>query len=460
LAEPISLEVECPDKLKFFGLSEARYKGAKGGRGGGKSWAIADILLLKSIEKRRRILCGREFQNTIADSVHQILIDRIAHYKLDKLFDITDKEINCIQTGSFFIFKGLHYNITEIKSLEGIDIFWGEEAEKFSQKSLDIITPTIRMPGSELWFSWNTSAGDEPVEQLFKKRKNSILVHVDYRDNPWFPQVLRDEMEHDKANNEPRYKHVWLGEEGGTGRFFPEFSKNAELMKLEPKKFLPYELNLYGSMDYGDGGNETSGATSFGLWNLDKKTGKPVRLFTYYRRNMFADAYAREIVSMIRSFWFTDGMMPRVVYADPSIFVKRSGINGTTRAIADYFKDVGLNMVEANNNRVNGWRVVRNAFSLDVEGQPNSYFWNSYNDEYEYFIPKLNQKESNPEDAEKGGDQEHLCDDVRYGLVAFMSGVKTIDHTKDQQNKNAPMQRVWGLNEVLKPRMLSLQECY
>lgn len=456
----MQVEIKCPEKLLFFASTPCRLKGARGGRGAGKSWAVADTLLLKALECKRRILCGREYQNTISDSVHQLLIDRIENYGLEHLFTITTNEIICKTTGSTFEYRGLHHNITELKSFEGVDIFWGEESVMFSQKSLSILTPTIRKANSELWFTWNTGTGDEPIEQLFQHRDDAILAFVNYWDNPWFPDVLREEMEHDKVINPAMYRHVWCGEPGASGQFFPEFVKHLDLMRVKPYKIPQFDLNLYGSMDYGDGSLPDSGATSFGLWNVDKKTGKPTRLFTYYKRGMYADAYAREIVASVSSLWETGGTMPHAVYADPSIFVKRNSERGTSRAIADYFREVGLNMVAANNDRQNGWRVMRNAFCLDAEGAPNSFFWDGYNDEYEDCIPRLQCNEKRPDDAMKGGNQEHLCDDVRYGLVAFMANVKPVTNHVDHNAKARREQKVMGYGDILKPRMLSLSECY
>lgn len=453
------LEIECCDKLTFFGLENWRLKGAKGGRGASKSIAVTDTLLFKSLEKYRLIVCGRYLKTTIDYSIHSRFCSRIKKLKMDHLFIISKTEITAKNTGSVLTFVGVSANPDDLKSLDECDIFWGEEAIKFSQKLLEILIPTIRAEGSELWFTWNTGVGDEPIEKLFKDRKDAKLVHVNYDDNPWFPDVLRVEMETCKENNPVLFRHIWRGEEGGSGRFLPEFAKNIEKMRQQPRRFNLYELNLYGSLDYGDGNALDAGATSFGLWNIDKKTGKPTRLMTYYKRGMFADAYAREIAAMIQSMWETGGIMPHAIFSDPSIFIKKNMENGRVSAIADYFKAVGLNMVAANNDRINGWRVVRNAFSVDEEGEPGCFFWDNYNDEYEDLIPRLQTNEKRPDDAAKGGDAEHLCDDVRYGLVSFMSQVK-IKNLSQVHNPHEVEEKILGIEDLLKPRMMSLTDCY
>ena len=457
--EPVSLEIECPEKLMFFGTEKWRLKGAKGGRGAAKSITVTDTLLLKSLEKRRLIVCGRYLKTTIDYSIHSRFVSRIHSLGIDHLFSITGKEITAKNTGSRLTFVGVSANVEDLKSLDECDIFWGEEAFKFSSKLLEVLIPTVRAEGSELWFTWNTELGDEPIEKLFQGRDDAKLVEINYPDNPWFPDVLKVEMEACKRNNYPLYEHIWMGKPGGSGRFLPEFSTNMEAMRVQPRRFNLNELNLYGSLDYGDGNAPDAGATSFGLWNIDKKTGKPTRLMTYYQRNMFADAYAREIVAMITSMWETGGLMPHAVFADPSIFIKKNQEGGRTTAIADYFRAFGLNMIAANNDRVNGWRVVRNAFSLDAEGQPGCFFWDGYNDEYEDLIPRLQTNEKKPEDAAKGGDAEHLCDDVRYGLVSFMSQVRIANPSR-YHDPSQREEKVLGFNDILKPRMISLVGCY
>ena len=143
-----------------------RYKVYYGGRGGAKSWEFADILIDRAMKGRELILCTREYQSSIADSVYRLLLTRISAAGYDKYFNVTLNSIKCFN-GSEFIFKGLHHNIMEIKSLEGVTICWVEEAQSVSTNSWEILIPTIRKEKSEIWISFNTGEVDDPTYTRF-----------------------------------------------------------------------------------------------------------------------------------------------------------------------------------------------------------------------------------------------------------------------------------------------------
>ena len=209
---PRKIDLEIPDK--FEGLFKPyRYKVFHGGRGGAKSWTFATALVILAIQKPLRILCGREFQRSISDSVHSLLSDVIARLGVGDLFVIKRDAIEGVN-GSRFVFSGFRHNIQSVKSKEGIDIVWCEEANTLSRESLDVLVPTVRKPGSELWFSFNCDSVDDPVYSDFvvNTKPDSLVEKVSYYDNPWFPEVLRREMEWDKAHDTDKYLHVWEGE--------------------------------------------------------------------------------------------------------------------------------------------------------------------------------------------------------------------------------------------------------
>jgi phage terminase large subunit len=203
---------KIPEKLKFFIDQKARFKVCYGGRGSGKSTTIAICLLGKALQKPIRILCTRELQNSITDSVHKLLSDLIYLHKLDKYFIITQTSIRT-HSGSEFIFKGIRSNINEIKSLEGINICWVEEASKVSANSWDILIPTIRKEDSEIWASFNPDLEEDETYQRFviNNPPDCISVKVNWDDNPYFPEVLRKQMEYDKIHNPLKYDNVWAG---------------------------------------------------------------------------------------------------------------------------------------------------------------------------------------------------------------------------------------------------------
>lgn len=192
----------------------ARYKVLHGGRGGAKSWGIARALIGLAHTKPLRILCAREFQNSIADSVHKLLDDQIHALGLGPWFEVQKTSIRGMVTGAEFLFKGLRHNVNEIKSLEGIDLCWAEEAQRVSDESWDILIPTIRKEGSEIWMSFNPEEKDAPTYKRFvlNPPPDSIVVKVGWQDNPWFPEVLRREMEHCRATDPDAYAHIWGGE--------------------------------------------------------------------------------------------------------------------------------------------------------------------------------------------------------------------------------------------------------
>jgi phage terminase large subunit len=188
-----------------------RFKGAYGGRDSGKSWSFADLLLALGMRSSLLILCGREYQKTIKDSVKALLDNTIRRRNLESFYSSINNEVNG-KNGTKFIFMGLRHDPDGIKSIEGVDIAWIEEAHTTSQTSLDILIPTIRKKGSELWFSYNRKLVDEPVHKL-STRPNAIFRHINYDQNPFFNQTeLVEEMEYDKAHDYDKYLHIWEGE--------------------------------------------------------------------------------------------------------------------------------------------------------------------------------------------------------------------------------------------------------
>lgn len=190
-----------------------RYKVFHGGRGSAKSWSVAAALVTIASVSQVRVLCAREFQNSIADSVHRLLSDQIGLLGLTHLFEITLTSIKCLRTGSEFMFKGLRHNVNEIKSTEGVDICWVEEAQRVSDGSWQTLIPTIRKPGSEIWITFNPEDERDPtyVRFIANSPPDSLVKQVNYIDNPYFPDVLRAEMEYMKRVDYDAYLHVWEG---------------------------------------------------------------------------------------------------------------------------------------------------------------------------------------------------------------------------------------------------------
>lgn len=206
------MKVALPEAFQFL-TEAARYKVAYGGRGSAKSWSVARVLCLLAASKPIRILCARELQSSIRDSVHRLLADQIDALNLSARLEIQNAEIRGVN-GSLFIFEGLRHNTTKIKSMEGIDICWVEEAERVSEESWKILVPTIRKPGSEIWVTFNPEQETDPTYTRFVKNPppDAIVRKVNHDQNPWFPIELRKEMEYDYRVDPDSAAHIWGGE--------------------------------------------------------------------------------------------------------------------------------------------------------------------------------------------------------------------------------------------------------
>lgn len=207
------LSLEVPEKLEPL-LTPARYKGAHGGRGGAKSHFFGEQAVLAAA-KGKRIVCIREVQETIKDSVRQLLVNKISKLGLGSYFQILETEIRSLRNDGLIIFKGMqNYNADNIKSLEDFDIAWIEEAQNLSHRSFRLLRPTIRKPGSEIWAAWNPRYEDDAIDEFFRgnqKHPKAVCVEVNWQDNPWFPDVLAEEMQLDRAKDAEMAKHVWDG---------------------------------------------------------------------------------------------------------------------------------------------------------------------------------------------------------------------------------------------------------
>lgn len=269
-------KAEFPLKLQPL-FKPSRYKVLYGGRGGAKSWGIARALLILAARKPLRILCAREFQTSIKDSVHKLLVDQIVALELMQFFEITQTSIRG-QNGSEFAFVGLKNNVANVKSYEGIDICWVEEAQTVSRNSWKTLTPTIRKEGSEIWVSFNPELETDETYQRFvvNPPPDTISIKINYWDNPWFPETLRNEMEALKARDHEAYMQVWEGVCRQTidGAIFAKEMMRAEAEERITK--VPYDASkpVHAICDLG-----WSDATA---WWLVQFIGMETRLIRYF----------------------------------------------------------------------------------------------------------------------------------------------------------------------------------
>jgi len=207
------IEARFPPKLEFL-FKPARYKVAYGGRGGAKSWGFARALLIQGAQTKLRILCTREIQKSIKDSVHQLLSDQIEALGLGGFYDVLRDEIRG-KNGTQFLFAGLSDLTAEsVKSFEGIDRVWIEEGRSVTAKSLRILIPTIRKDGSEVWISFNPELDSDEVYRRFvlNPPDNAVVVKIGWQDNPWFPEVLHKERLDCERLDPDNYRNIWEGE--------------------------------------------------------------------------------------------------------------------------------------------------------------------------------------------------------------------------------------------------------
>lgn len=231
-------------------LGNKPFQGAKGGRGGAKSHFVAGILVEEMVSQHVRAACVREVQNSIKDSVKQLIENKIDLYGVRSEFKITDREIVCPATDSLMIFRGLqNHTATSIKSLEGFNRPWYEEAQSLTKRSLELAIPTFRKPGTIQRFTWNPDLDTDPVDTLFRENTNDpdfVCVEVNYWDNPWFPEDLRKQMVRDKARDPEKYHHVWCG--GYRRNSDAQVFRNWKVERFEPP---PTGTPLYFGADWG-----------------------------------------------------------------------------------------------------------------------------------------------------------------------------------------------------------------
>ncbi len=212
-------------------LIPKRYKVFYGGRGGAKSHNFARTLLIMGMESKKRIVCLREIQNSIKDSVHRLLSDIIESHDLSFFYEVQKDSIKG-KNGTEFAFKGLKNNVSGLKSLEGFDIAWVEEAENVSDRSWEVLIPTIRKKGSEIWVTFNPRFPDDPTYQRMVANSNDedfLVKKVSWEDNPFFPETLKKEKDRLKNTDFVAYKHIWEGEfdERFDGTVYARFVDNA-----------------------------------------------------------------------------------------------------------------------------------------------------------------------------------------------------------------------------------------
>jgi phage terminase large subunit len=280
----------------FTRLDEpARYKVMYGGRGSAKSWTVARKLLIMGAQRKIRVLCTRELQKSIKQSVHKLLENQIEVMGLKGRYDVTGPVIRGTN-GTEFIFIGVRHNTDEIRSTEGLDYCWIEEAHSLTEASWSIIDPTIRKERSEIWITYNPRFKFDHIHQYFvinKPPPDSIVMEVNYHDNPYFPEVLRKQMEHMKATDYEKYLHIWEGKlkQLADGAIF---GKQITRVKREGRQcFIPIQSNCEVHTFWDIGKNDATA-----IWFM-QRVGMEYRFIDYYEgRLQEVEHYTKHIKSL------------------------------------------------------------------------------------------------------------------------------------------------------------------
>jgi phage terminase large subunit len=376
--------VEIPQEFKQLFDTTWREAAVYGGRYSLKSHTIARILLIRARQSKIRVACFREFQNSIADSSHQLLKDLINEYDL-KDFQVTQNSIINTINGSDFIFKGLHNNEQSIKSTEGIDIAWIEEAQTVSNTSLEVLTPTVRKPGSQLIYTYNRLLEDDPVHHrlVLEGRPNTLIINVNYDialKYGMMPDVIRLEMEDDREKRPALYKHKWLGE--------PSSSERKIYNDWAIIDSIPHEARLerYG-IDFGYSNDPTAIVAIYkynGGFILDEIT---------YQKGLSNKQIADVINRLDRALVIADSAEPKSIDE-----IKSYGIN-----ILPCIK--GKDSINQGIQYVQDQRISVTKRSSNLIQEYNKYLWQ---------VDKLDKIINVPE-----GGLDHLMDAIRYGLDSY-----------------------------------------
>ena len=338
------VQVTFPDKLDFL-FDPYRYKGAYGGRGSAKSWSFAKALLILGVKSPVRILCAREIQKSIKQSVHKLLSDQIQALGLGYFYEILETEIRG-KNGTEFSFSGLaSHTIDSIKSFEGCDYCWVEEAHAVSKRSWDVLIPTIRKPNSEIWLTFNPELESDETYQRFVANPptDSKIIHMNYNDNPWFPDVLEQERLHCENTNKKEYNNIWLGlcKPAAEGAIYFD-----EVQKCEEDKRvcnLPYDpmLKVHIVMDLG--WNDSTAIA------LVQRTLSEVRIIEYIEDDHKTIDYYSALLREKKYNW-------GVMYLPHDAF---HGQRQTGKTDADIFRRLGWDVKQTQNTLVE--TGIRNA---------------------------------------------------------------------------------------------------
>ena len=472
MSSAVQITAAFPEKLQFL-FEPARYKVAYGGRGAAKSWGFARALLLLGAQKPLRVLCARETQKSIAESVHRLLADQIQELGLGGFYQVQKAAI-VGANGTLFTFAGIRQSsVADIKSYEGCDVCWVEEAHIVSKHSWDVLVPTIRKEGSEIWVSFNPDLEDDETYKRFVKTPpaSARLVEINWRDNPWFPATLRAEMEELRERDPDGCANIYDGQprQMGEGAYFGRVW-NAEqdvITQQQLSQLLKPWWKRWMSGDWGFGHY-----TSY-YWHtrgtiqpeeakaiLGLELAAPISLVCTYREWMGTEMSEREVAETLIALsddqerglarYNTAFGLPervRALYFSPDAFeasIKRSGQNTIAYELGQVLRKGGLpEPTKANNARVPGWRAMYGLLANTQaahQQRPAESLWLITDNCYELIraIPRARKDPAKLEDILKTDKDavdisQDALDGCRYGILCR----EVSDRAEPQEAKNA-----------------------
>jgi len=395
------MDLIIPDIYDDLWDKEARYYFLRGGRGSGKSWAVADYLLVALLQNPDlNLVCLREVQKSISKSSKKLLEDRINMLGLNDYFDVIQTEIRTKKGNGIIIFNGLQdHTVDSIKSLEGFNLCWVEEAQTISEYSLELLIPTIRANGSKLFFTYNPKNESDAIEQLIRDKENKVVIHSTYLDNPYAPESIIEEAEEMKAKRPMKYNHTYLGQFGeAEGLVF----ENVEVRVIREDEVKG--LKCLQGLDFG----YTNDPTAFCINYINEKEKIFYVFDGFYKKGLLNSQIADEIKKLEAH--------KHIIYADSaepkSIDTLR--LDGITR-IRGAIK--GKDSINAGIDFLLDYKIVMNAHLKDFVNEANNYTW--------AIDKKTNKPTNKPIDA-----YNHFWDACRYSVSSLIRHTRKINSTK------------------------------
>jgi len=381
------MHLQIPPIYKPLWKQRARFYFLRGGRGSGKSWAVADYLLVQFLANPNlNLVCLREVQKSIKHSSKKLLADRINMLGLNDYFEVLLTEIRVKKGNGIVIFNGLQdHTVDSIKSLEGFNLCWVEEAQTITSHSLELLIPTIRAEGSKIFFTYNPKNETDAIEQLRDEKENKIVIHSTYLDNNFAPSTIYEEAEEMKLKRPQKYNHIYLGQYGqAEGLIF----ENVEVRVIRESEV--QELECVQGLDFG----YTNDPTAFCINYIDEKNKIFYVFDGFYKKNLLNTLIAKEIKKLQahKHRIFADSAEPKSIDT-----LKADGIARVRGAIK------GKDSINAGIDYLLDYHIVINAHLKEFVDEANNYTWAT--------DKKTNKPTNKPIDS-----YNHFWDACRYSV--------------------------------------------